>query len=58
MKYFKVKQFIIHGAVFIDINMWEYFFQLLLQHNINSFINNLEDASLTVIIKFDCKILC
>ena len=26
MKYFKLKQFIIDGTVFIDINMWEYIF--------------------------------
>ena len=26
MKYFKVKQFIIHGTVFLDIDMWDYFF--------------------------------
>ena len=45
MKYFKVKQFIIiHGTVFIDINMWEHIFP-----------NDI--TSLTVIIKFDCKIL-
>ena len=24
MKYFKVKQFLIHGTIFIYINMWEY----------------------------------
>ena len=51
-----------HATVFIDINMWAYIFS----HNI-AFVAtkykyvtsiNLEDVSLTVIIKFDCNILC